>query len=64
MFVSDNTNADTEVRRHWVDLAKRHNIPIRCVLFKAPETLCRHNDAVRALNASVGNDQNVKNTTH
>lgn len=49
----DNTNADIEVRSAWIALAKKHNVPIRCVLFKAPQKLCEHNDAVRALNEHV-----------
>ncbi|KAK7608079.1 polynucleotide kinase 3 phosphatase-domain-containing protein [Phyllosticta paracitricarpa] len=48
----DNTNADAETRAHWVKLAQKHNVPIRCVLLTAPAKLCEHNDAVRALSAS------------
>ncbi|KAL1383230.1 polynucleotide kinase 3 phosphatase-domain-containing protein [Phyllosticta capitalensis] len=50
--VVDNTNADAETRAHWVKLAQKHKVPIRCVLFTAPAKLCEHNDAVRALSAS------------
>ncbi|KAF1810281.1 putative DNA 3'-phosphatase Tpp1 [Eremomyces bilateralis CBS 781.70] len=46
----DNTNADPETRAHWVHLAKKLNVPIRCVLFTAPSEVCEHNDVVRALN--------------
>ncbi|KAL8978851.1 MAG: hypothetical protein Q9205_005670 [Flavoplaca limonia] len=45
----DNTNADRETRRVWVQLAQRFKIPIRCVYFTAPAKLCEHNDAVRAI---------------
>jgi bifunctional polynucleotide phosphatase/kinase len=48
---SDNTNADPETRAYWVQLAKKLNVPIRCVLFTASAKLCEHNDAVRAHNA-------------
>ncbi|KAK8158675.1 polynucleotide kinase 3 phosphatase-domain-containing protein [Phyllosticta citrichinensis] len=48
----DNTNADAETRAHWVKLAQKHKVPIRCVLLTAPAKLCEHNDAVRALSAS------------
>ncbi|KAE8453109.1 hypothetical protein EG329_012296 [Mollisiaceae sp. DMI_Dod_QoI] len=48
--VIDNTNADPEVRSKWVQLAAKHNVPIRCVLFTAGSEICEHNDAVRALN--------------
>lgn len=50
----DNTNADQDVRAVWVNLAKKHAIPIRCVLFTASAKLCEHNDTFRALN--LGSD--------
>ncbi|KAH6657613.1 polynucleotide kinase 3 phosphatase-domain-containing protein [Truncatella angustata] len=46
----DNTNPDADGRAEWVALAKKHNVPIRCVWFKTPIELCEHNDVVRALN--------------
>lgn len=51
--VLDNTNADSEVRSKWVELAATHSVPIRCVLFTASSELCEHNDVVRALNNVV-----------
>jgi predicted kinase len=45
----DNTNPDREVRKHWIDLAKKFDVPIRCALFTASMELGRHNDHVRAL---------------
>ncbi|KAF2204780.1 PNK3P-domain-containing protein [Delitschia confertaspora ATCC 74209] len=48
--VVDNTNADVETRSHWISLAKKLKVPIRCILFTAPAKLCEHNDVVRALN--------------
>ncbi|KAK2625111.1 hypothetical protein QTJ16_005480 [Diplocarpon rosae] len=49
----DSTNPDPEVRKKWIDLAAKHSIPIRCVLFTAGSQICEHNDAVRALNRSM-----------
>ena len=49
----DNTNADVEVRGKWIELATKHSVPIRCVLFTAPPEVCEHNDVVRALNKEV-----------
>ncbi|KUJ12099.1 PNK3P-domain-containing protein [Mollisia scopiformis] len=46
----DNTNADPDVRSRWVQLAVKHNVPIRCVVFTTASEICEHNDAVRALN--------------
>ncbi|KAF2625610.1 PNK3P-domain-containing protein [Macroventuria anomochaeta] len=59
--VVDNTNADQDVRAVWVNLAKKHSIPIRCVLFTASAKLCEHNDTVRALN--FGSETNPENRT-
>ncbi|KAI4242256.1 MAG: hypothetical protein L6R40_004127 [Gallowayella cf. fulva] len=47
--VVDNTNADRETRAIWVQLAKKFDVPIRCVHFTAPAKLCEHNDTVRAI---------------
>lgn len=47
---TDNTNADSETRGLWVDLAKNAGLPIRCLWFKTPLSVCQHNDAVRANN--------------
>lgn len=51
--IQDNTNPDPGIRSQWVGLARKHNVPIRCVWFKTPLQLCEHNDAVRSLNKSV-----------
>ena len=53
LMEADNTNADPEVRELWVKLARKHGVPIRCVLFAAPAALCQHNDAVRALTGTL-----------
>jgi bifunctional polynucleotide phosphatase/kinase len=45
----DNTNAEPETRAIWIKLARRLEIPIRCVYLAAPPKLCEHNNAVRAL---------------
>ncbi|KAI1369017.1 DNA kinase/phosphatase Pnk1 [Xylaria arbuscula] len=49
----DNTNPDPDGRKEWVELARKHGVPIRCVWFKIPKALCEHNDAVRAMNKSL-----------
>jgi bifunctional polynucleotide phosphatase/kinase len=46
----DNTNPDTDGRAEWIDFAKKHKVPIRCVWFKTSVELAEHNDAVRAMN--------------
>ncbi|KAL4868792.1 hypothetical protein BDV12DRAFT_169040 [Aspergillus spectabilis] len=51
--VIDNTNADLDTRSQWINVAKEFNVPIRCVYFSAPPTLCKHNNAVRAANTSL-----------
>lgn len=49
----DNTNADVETRAHWISLAKKHQVPIRCVWFKTSPSLAEHNNAVRAMNKQL-----------
>ena len=49
----DNTNPDPDGRREWVELARAHDVPVRCVWFRTPPAVCEHNDAVRALNREV-----------
>ncbi|RKF53945.1 Bifunctional polynucleotide phosphatase/kinase [Erysiphe neolycopersici] len=51
--ISDNTNADIEVRSKWVELSNKHNVPIRCVHLITPTEICIHNDIVRALNDNM-----------
>jgi len=48
-FDPDNTNADVKAREYWTELAKLLEIPIRCVHFTAPSSLCEHNDAFRSI---------------
>ncbi|KAI0885039.1 PNK3P-domain-containing protein [Annulohypoxylon maeteangense] len=52
-IVIDNTNPDTDGRKEWVEFARKHDVPIRCVWFNVPKALCEHNDVVRALNKSM-----------
>ncbi|KAK7977766.1 hypothetical protein PG996_003817 [Apiospora saccharicola] len=49
----DNTNPDVDGRAEWIDFAKKHKVPIRCVWFKTPLELCQHNNVVRALNKTM-----------
>ncbi|KAF2418763.1 putative DNA 3'-phosphatase Tpp1 [Tothia fuscella] len=53
----DNTNANIEARAYWVNLAKKYNVPVRCVYFTASHLVCEHNDKVRALNEGVLNPE-------
>ncbi|TKA49887.1 hypothetical protein B0A49_11299, partial [Cryomyces minteri] len=55
--VVDNTNADPDTRSQWINLAKRLDVPIRCILFTASPRLCEHNDTVRALNVTLMNPE-------
>ena len=51
--MADNTNPDPDTRGQWVELAKKNKVPIRCIWFRTPVSICEHNDAVRALNKTV-----------
>ena len=53
----DNTNADIQTRKCWIDLAAEFNVPIRCVEFTTPLRLAEHNDNVRAFNAELMNPE-------
>ncbi|MCJ1249949.1 hypothetical protein MMC30_007175 [Trapelia coarctata] len=53
----DNTNADPDTRGHWIQLAQKVGVPIRCIYFTAPTKLCEHNDTVRALNEGTWNPE-------
>lgn len=55
--LADNTNADIETRGHWIQLARKAGVPIRCMYFTAPTKLCEHNDTVRALNGGTWNPE-------
>ncbi|KZT03593.1 PNK3P-domain-containing protein [Laetiporus sulphureus 93-53] len=48
--VIDNTNRNAETRRHYVELAKRLKVPIRCILFNGSLELAWHNNLYRAYN--------------
>lgn len=48
--VVDNTNRDVKTRKYYVDLARRHKVPIRCVLFEGSFELAWHNNLYRAYN--------------
>lgn len=49
----DNTNADPDTRRQWIELANNNDVPIRCVWFKTAQSVAEHNDAVRAMNKEM-----------
>ncbi|KAH9925332.1 PNK3P-domain-containing protein [Fomitopsis serialis] len=46
--VVDNTNRNAETRRHYVDLAKKFSVPIRCIVFNGSLELAWHNNLYRA----------------
>ncbi|KAK7063808.1 polynucleotide kinase 3 phosphatase-domain-containing protein [Favolaschia claudopus] len=46
--VVDNTNRDASTRRFYVDLAKKNNVPIRCMVFTGSLELAWHNNLYRA----------------
>ena len=54
---ADNTNADHDTRKVWIEFGRKANIPVRCIYFTAPAKLCEHNDTFRALNSGVMNPE-------
>lgn len=55
--MADNTNADQDTRKVWIDLANKYNVPIRCIWFTTPLHLCEHNDAARSMNKSLNPEE-------
>ena len=49
--IVDNTNRDRATRKHYVDLARRAGVRIRCFHFDTPKHVCMHNNLVRAMGA-------------
>jgi bifunctional polynucleotide phosphatase/kinase len=41
--VVDNVNINKEKRKVFLDIAKKHNIKVRCLHFTTPKELCIHN---------------------
>ncbi|KAJ8078404.1 DNA kinase/phosphatase Pnk1 [Marasmius tenuissimus] len=48
--VIDNTNRDAATRKHYVDLARKRKVPIRCFHFTGSMELAWHNNLYRAFN--------------
>ncbi|KAF7302604.1 hypothetical protein HMN09_00894900 [Mycena chlorophos] len=46
--VVDNTNRDASTRRFYLDLAKKHGVPVRAMLFTGSIDLAWHNNLYRA----------------
>lgn len=49
----DNTNADAETRSHWIQLAEKYQVPVRCVWLKTQLSVAEHNNAVRSMNKQL-----------
>jgi len=45
--VIDNTNVSKADRLVYIDLAKKYNVSVRCLLFTCPLELCKHNSHYR-----------------
>ena len=45
--VIDNTNVSKDKRLTYINLAKKYNVNIRCLLFTCPMELCKHNSCYR-----------------
>ncbi|KAJ7242548.1 PNK3P-domain-containing protein [Mycena haematopus] len=47
--VVDNTNRDAFTRKFYIDLAKEHGIPVRCMWFTSDVSIAWHNNLYRSL---------------
>ncbi|CAG8789671.1 2778_t:CDS:10, partial [Dentiscutata erythropus] len=52
--VIDSTNPSIQSRKLYIDIAKKHKVPVRCFWFKASEALARHNNMYRHVNSDIG----------
>lgn len=50
--VIDNTNPDSESRKRYVEIAKKHNIKCRCFIMETSLHHSKHNNEFRELTAS------------
>ncbi len=41
-IIIDATNRDIKTRKEWIEIAKKHNLPIRCVKMEVDKPLCMH----------------------
>ncbi|OBZ75300.1 Bifunctional polynucleotide phosphatase/kinase [Grifola frondosa] len=48
--VVDNTNRNADTRKHYIALAQKLGVPIRCILFEGSIDLAWHNNLYRAFN--------------
>lgn len=48
--VVDNTNPEKADRKLFIDVAKKHNVPVRCFYFNATKELATHLDTQRKIN--------------
>jgi bifunctional polynucleotide phosphatase/kinase len=52
--VVDNTNRNRDTRREWIDFARAHGVPIRCVVVKASKDVCFHLNKFRGVSEPGG----------
>lgn len=48
--VVDNTNPTREVRAYYINMAKRHSVPVRCINLKVDKPMAFHLDTLRLVN--------------
>lgn len=53
----DATNIDRKTRSGWIDIGKKHDVPVRCVHLKTSNALSEHNNEVRALGGKTMNPE-------
>lgn len=52
-IIIDNTNPSVKSRKLFVDIAKKYNIKIRCIIFTTSFDVCMHNNIYRSLTTNV-----------
>ena len=52
-IIIDNTNPSIKSRKPFIDIAKKYNYKIRCIVFTTPFDICLHNNIYRSITTNV-----------
>mmetsp|Transcript_8974 Transcript_8974/g.11896 ORF Transcript_8974/g.11896 Transcript_8974/m.11896 type:complete len:509 (-) Transcript_8974:211-1737(-) len=57
--IIDNLNRDVKTRKEWLNLAKKYNVPVRCVRVNVPKDICFHLNTFRSVNPYAVDNRKV-----
>lgn len=47
--IIDNTNRNAKIRAVWIEIARNHNIPVKCIVMQIDKPLCMHINKYRSI---------------